>query len=137
MKMEVKFLRVKDNTIKLQRLCQIIQGHFRKGEAVLITVPSDDVANYVDQLLWRMPAEGFMPHGIAHGPTKDLIAITKTSNNVNQAKIVFNLRSEAISHLENISTAYELLDQTSPEKEEASRQRMTAYQARSLPISEI
>ncbi len=135
--LKVIFIDVADNATKLQRLCAIVEKHFSKKEHVLILAPSDDAANYIDQLLWRMPEESFIPHVIAKSPTKELIAISTQKSNHNQAQIIINLCTEIPPHEASVHLIYELLDRTHPAKEELARQRLAAYQTAGAKIEEL
>lgn len=134
---KVIFINVSDNTSKLQRLCSIVDDHFSKRERILILAPSDDAANYIDQLLWRLPEDSFIPHIIAKGPTKELVAITTQKSNVNQAPIVINLCPEVPALDAAVHLVYELLDRTHPTKEELSRKRLATYQGAGATVEEI
>lgn len=125
---KVHFLRVTDATAKLNAICQITHKHFNKGEAILIVVPSQEAAVYIDQLLWRQPGDSFMPHAIANTPTRELVAITTSAINVNQAKVLFNLCPDIPSTLTEYSIVYDLMDLSHPAKEQLSLSRQSAYQ---------
>lgn len=133
---QITFLRAADNAAKLRHICETVAKHFYQQEAILIAVGSNEVATYVDQLLWRLPEEGFIPHAIANAPTKERIVITTEQNNLNQASIVFNLRAQAISGIHAFHEIYDLLDLTHPDKERASRQRQAAYRAAGCKVIE-
>lgn len=123
----VCFLRVTDNISKLQKLQVAIQSHFLKNDKILITVPSNEAASYIDQLLWRIPDESFLPHAIINYPSKEHIAITTTYSNVNQASILINLLPTLHPNPIRVTLIYELLDMTSKEKDVISRQKQFSY----------
>ena len=81
----VVFIPIKDNNDKLAKLTTILQSHFEKGEAVHVLAPNPQVIEFVDQLLWRLPAHSFLPHSTSN---KELITIGDTPND---ATILFNL----------------------------------------------
>lgn len=133
---KIFFLRVVDNTAKLQRLCHIVQDVFLSKENLLIIVPSDEVAAYIDQLLWRLPEESFLPHVIANGPIKERVVITTAASNLNQADTLLNLCPTIPANAKDFQTIYELLDLTHPTKEDLSRKRIEAYQAAGSQVIE-
>lgn len=133
---KVIFLRVQDNTAKLQKIREMSQKHFLAKENMMIAVPSNEAAAYIDQLLWRLPEESFLPHAIVNGITEEKIALATSTQNVNKAKVILNLRNEAIENTDDFAVVYELLDLTHPDKERASRQRQAAYQAKNIPFEE-
>jgi DNA polymerase-3 subunit chi len=125
----VRFLTVTDNASKLQQLCAVVNEHFAKGDSMLIAVPTPEAAAYLDQLLWKMPEESFMPHSICNNPTQDRVVITTAAGNINQAKILLNLLPSIHPNSQMFACIYELYDQTSPEKEELSRKKQAHYSA--------
>lgn len=128
-KPKIIFIQVKDNAAKLNKICATVQKHFELKESILITVPSAEAAVYIDQLLWRLPEESFLPHAVVHSPSQEMVAITTATANINQAKILLNLRSEAISFASEFLRIYELFDLTHFEKERLSLQRQAVYQS--------
>ena len=121
------FLRVKDNASKLHQICTTIHHHFVKRERVLVAVPSHEAAIYIDQLLWKLPEESFLPHSIGNFPTQEPIAITTEKTNINGAEVVFNLTPGLCSQVELFKTVYELYDLTSKEKEALSKKKHDEY----------
>lgn len=132
----IVFLRVTDNGSKTARICAIVQQHFEHGDRVLITVTNDEVAGYVDQLLWKLPEESFLPHQIVRGPSEERIAITTGKENYNKAKVLLNLCPEASPISSQFEMVYELLDETHPDKLRMSQQRQKDYQASGYNIQE-
>lgn len=133
----VCFIRVTDNTSKLQKLCAVIHEHFIKKDKVLIVVSSIEAAKYIDQLLWRMPEESFVPHAIAKGTTKEHIAITTNLSNINGASVLVNLLPNVHPSPGPVDLIYELLDLTSKEKEEISRNKQETYRNAGHIVEEI
>jgi DNA polymerase-3 subunit chi len=124
---KVHFLRVSNTAIKLDAICYIAHKHFNQKEALLIAVPSQEAALYIDQLLWRQPSDSFLPHIFSNIHTQELIAITSTATNVNDAKVIFNLCPEIPINLAEYSKIYDLFDLTHPSKEQLSINRQLAY----------
>lgn len=130
----VTLLKVSDNQAKLQRICETIRQHFESGNAVIVFVPNQDAAKYVDELLWRMPEESFIPHAISNTSSKDPIVITTEPKNLNQAKIMLNL-CPGISPLSgDFQSVYDLIDETHPSKVELSAQRLAAYKSNGFSV---
>lgn len=127
---QVYFLHVADNAAKLKKLCAAVHSHFIKRDKILIFVPSSEAASYIDQLLWKMPEESFIPHAIANGPTKEQIAITTSLSNINQATTLINLTGAMHPNPGPADTIYELYDSTSKEKEELSRIKQNDYRCK-------
>lgn len=127
-KPNVIFFPVKDNQSKLTLITETIQKHFVLKQPVLISVPSFEAAQYVDQLLWKMPEESFIPHVITDFPSKEFIVITTKPENLNKAKILFNLCPRINPTFKDFEVVYELMDETHPSKLELSIQRQKDYQ---------
>lgn len=127
MKTDIVFLKVIDSKSKLVRLCECIQEHFVKGDKILLSVANQESARYLDELLWRLPQEGFLPHSISTQPTEEQIVITLSHANLNHAQIVFNLRQEAIADFASYACVYELFDESHPDKLQQSLLRQASY----------
>ncbi|MBA3957454.1 MAG: DNA polymerase III subunit chi [Parachlamydiaceae bacterium] len=137
MKPTIYFLNIPDNASKLTRLCATVQKHFEQGQKVLIQVANDEAAIYIDQLLWRLPEEGFLPHQIAKKATNETIAISTTANNWNNANILINLCPDMSQMCERFEMVYELNDTTHPEKLRLSLKRQNDYKASGYTVEEI
>jgi len=131
------FLNVADNATKLKKLCETVRGHFSAKEKILIAVSSDEAASYIDQLLWRMPEESFMPHITSEKKSNEHIVITKSNENINGANVYINLRAEIPASMTGYHLIYDLLDLTHPTKADQSRKRQDAYQTSGYTFTEI
>jgi DNA polymerase-3 subunit chi len=101
----------------------------------LIAVPNFQAAQYIDNLLWRIPEESFIPHIIADAPTAEWIAITmQDQQNVNQAARLLNLCSTPSALYQQVEEVYDLYDETHPQKKDLSQQRLRLYQAKGLLV---
>ncbi len=138
----ISILRVMDNRSKLNQIIDVVHTHFFKGDGVLIMVPNETAASYIDNLLWQTPAESFLPHAIirAHEEEKlekitlkEMIAITTLEENINQATVLINLLPTAPLHLDTFHLIYDLLDHTHPDKTELSLKRHAVYAIHKLP----
>ncbi|MBX7065907.1 MAG: DNA polymerase III subunit chi [Parachlamydiales bacterium] len=123
----VIFFQVNENGNKLKKILETAQLHFVKKEPILFFVEEEKSEKFVDELLWKQPAASFLPHVASDGPTNDFVAITKSKNNVNQAKIAFNLCPTALLLNETFKIIYEFEDLTAPVKKNLSSQRFDAY----------
>jgi DNA polymerase IIIc chi subunit len=94
----IHLLQVKNKQIKLGKIVKIAALYFEKREPLLLKVPSREAADYLDLLLWRYPKESFIPHVVQDQPTRDLIVITSSSKNPNEARSIFNLTPEPIEN---------------------------------------
>jgi DNA polymerase III subunit chi len=134
---KVCLFRVPDIAAKLSCICMTAQKHFEQKMPLLLILPTNEAAAYIDELLWRQPEEGFLPHVIANGPTKELIAISTAEANVNNATSIFNLRPDITDFISEFDLIYDLIDLTHPLKAEQSRSRIDKYRSKSFFIEEI
>lgn len=132
----VIFLKVMDNAMKAKRLSDAVNYYFLQQVSILLLVPNDQAAQYVDQLLWRLPENSFLPHQITQETTNELIAISTAQSNLNHAQTLINLCPTACSIADQFITIIELLDHTSVEKLQLSQQRQAAYRSLGYAIQE-
>ena len=123
----ITFLKVATNQEKLVTITKIVERHFDLAQNILISTPNDQVSNYIDQLLWRLSEESFVPHTIATTSCQDAVIITSTSENLNQATVLINLCPTSHPSFNDFSIVYELYDLTHPEKEASSKARHESY----------
>jgi DNA polymerase IIIc chi subunit len=124
---QIIFIPVKDNEAKLQAICLTVERHYLSKQRMLLAVSSDAAATYLDNLLWRLPETGMLPHRILNRPHQEAIAITTTSENLNGAEILFNLRIDIHPAFKQLNVVYELFDETSAEKKNQSLQHKAFY----------
>lgn len=125
---QVTFHLVKSNAAKLKAISDIVGEAFAAGKKMLIIAPSAEAAAYIDQLLWRMPEESFVPHVIASKavPNRVVIAVNPAQN-LNQADVLLNLSPSVSSISDQFAEVHELFDETDPVKAEQSAQRKKYY----------
>ncbi len=126
----IVFLCVADNAAKSTRICKMARHYFEQGQRILITASSNEAAQYIDLLLWRLPEEGFIPHVISDQSAEAAIVITTTQMNLNKASILLNLCPEVSPMYAQFAKVYELWDETHPDKRRLSEERRMAYQTR-------
>ncbi|NGX62732.1 MAG: DNA polymerase III subunit chi [Candidatus Anoxychlamydiales bacterium] len=133
-KNKVLFFQIKDIKIKLIRIIQTAMHHFEKKENFLIRVADEASLKFVDELLWRQPQEGFLPHSISEEKCEDYIVITKSKENLNNAHFLFNLSQEIIDLDTSYKIIYDFDDFTSLKKQEKSKKRFEIYRQANLRI---
>jgi DNA polymerase-3 subunit chi len=126
---KIIFLKVVTNQEKLLHLTKTIQRHFDMGEKISILCPSLKVAEYIDELLWRMPEDSFIPHKTLSAPSSEHVAITCQGENFNNAQILINLCKDIPAQPLQFQVVYDLFDQTDAAKEDLSRARFSSYGA--------
>lgn len=123
----VVFFQVRDNGTKLKRIAETALAHFEKKEPFLILVEDERSQQFVDELLWKLPETSFLPHLATDETTTDRIAICKSKNNVNGARIAFNLCPTPLLIEGPFRIIYEFEDLSSPNKKNLSSLRFDAY----------
>ncbi len=123
----VIFFQVQNPSAKLKFLCESVQSHFEKKDLFLILAEDAKAQEFTDIFLWKTPPSSFLPHVATDEKTEAFVAITKTKNNVNQARVAFNLCSTPLLIQTPFRIIYEFEDLTSPSKNRLSSLRFNAY----------
>lgn len=131
---EVSFLQVKTAEQKLFHVVQKAELHFRKKDYFLIFVEDEKIEQFVDDLLWKLPLESFLPHKILENFEKIPVGITRTKKNFNEAKIAFNLCPTPLL-LPGFRKIYEFEDLSSPTKQKLSSLRFSSYRQASYLLT--
>src|ERR1700738_1610370 len=111
----VTFLKVSNSQEKIKAICSTVEQHFLKGETILLLAPTEEAANYLDQLLWRIPEAGFLPHAVVREKSQERIAIVTVEENFNQATVLISLLPQVSFLWQQFTDVYELLDGTQPD----------------------
>jgi DNA polymerase IIIc chi subunit len=122
----VILFQVRDALSKRSRLIETAQAQFAQKERLLILVEDDKALTYVDELLWKLPEESFLPHAIQETECQDWIALSKGKKNVNSARVAFNLCPTPLL-LEGFRLIFDFEDLSSPNKKMFSQLRFDAY----------
>jgi DNA polymerase-3 subunit chi len=122
----VVFFIVKDVNAKLRKIATVAQEYLEKKEPLLILVPDKAALEFVDELLWKLPEEGFLPH-----PTK----LLQIDTEARETTALFNLKATAYLDKPYAHTIFEFEDYTSTEKLQLSKQRYAAYRDAHYAIS--
>lgn len=126
---KILFFKVATNTEKLQKIVDISQSHYENKIPLTILVPNENVLEYIDELLWKVPATSFLPHG-DEGQT---ISIKAFSKELPLQKHIFNLCPFEIIPT-SFKKIYELEDTTSSAKQALFQKKIKSYQEQKFPI---
>lgn len=125
--MNITFFEVATPQQKKECISALAREYALKGKHIQFIVEDDNVAKFVDQLLWSFPPESFLPHSLKRIPSIEKIAIfTKNDPKWNNADVTFNLLSTPLES--GTSEVLELFDKTDPVKEAASQHKLKHYQ---------
>ena len=132
----VIFFQVNNDQEKRHKIVQMAQEYFDKKEPLLIHLPHEKALDYVDLLLWRSPKESFLPHVIKDQPCNDLIVLTTSTENPNQARSIFNLNPKPFN-INNLSfhRIYEFEDLASVEKNKSAQTRYKYYKEQGYSVN--
>ncbi len=129
------FYEVAQNSAKIALICQKAVEAFTLEKKLLITAPSLEAAQYVDDLLWRFSEESFIPHVITDHPTAEWVAITLQNHlNINGAVRLLNLCPTPPPLFQEVNEIYEFYDKTDGQKAELSQRRYQFYEAKKLDL---
>lgn len=135
---QVFFFKVKHNQEKLKTLCEITQKHFEQKQPILIAVPNQESAEYLDKLLWKMPEISFVPHQIVNTPSSEKVVIAiSCQENFNLAQVLLNLCPDISPIWNAFALIYELDDETDPLKKELSNKKKLAYKNFGQTLTDI
>jgi len=131
----VTFFQVCDDQQKRNKIIGLAQEYFEKNEPLVIRLPHEKALEYVDILLWRSPQESFLPHAIKDESCKDLIVLTTSEENPNEARSILNLCPKPVAN-KNLSFTriYELEDLASSHKNNAAQQRYKNYKEQGFSV---
>jgi DNA polymerase-3 subunit chi len=122
----ITFIKVHDNKQKLAAICNLVFKYFMEGEKISILTASSEAAHYIDELLYNMQQESFLPHSIETNASKERIVITTEPKNFNGASVLINLAPELHPFCKEFAAVFDLYDCTHPTKEELSKKRLAA-----------
>ncbi len=134
LKNKVIFFQIKDVKSKLIKIIQVAMNHFEKKENLIIQVQDEASLRFVDELLWKLPKESFLPHVTLDTKCNDFIVITKSKENLNNASFMFNLCQDLIELDKSYKIIYDFDDHTSVIKQKKSQKRYDLYRQLGLTI---
>ncbi len=103
---------------------------------VFILCPDEDFMRQLDEILWTIRPEAFLPHAIASDNTasnaKHPILLATHINRDNQAAVLVNGGLEVPPELEGFSHIVDFVDAWDEDLKQASRERFKTYRQLSL-----
>ena len=134
-KAQVIFVQVKDNPSKLMKICEVALIHFERKDPLFFLTSDIKAQEFIDALLWRLPEDGFLPHGTDLGPKREIITLCHEKTKIVGTSSVFNLCPEALLAKGPLKLIYELEDSTTPEKKMSSEHKYHSYRDSGHPIA--
>ena len=133
--MQVVFLSVSRPFEKLKAIVHTAHNHFLNHTHLLIRCKNDAITSFLDEQLWLVPKNSFLPHIVCNDATKELIALTTSQENINQAHSIFNLTKRPLETLDSyITKIYEFDESSSNEEVEHTKQLYEHYKQQGYRI---
>ena len=108
--------------------CKLAEQHWQSGNRVLIQTDSADESHSIDELLWSLRSDSFIPHGIASLEPDDKqqpILISHQKINDNNFQCIINVSSRPADLNTDVSIE-EILNQNETRKQ-SGRQNYKVY----------
>jgi DNA polymerase-3 subunit chi len=138
MNQKIFYTSLKTPAEKVRFLIKIASEHFQKNQKIIIYTADHKTAEFVDNLLWSEPKEGFLPHFISQTLIDECIVITCEKTNLNQAKFALNLSMDPLDLVTlKLTTVLEIEDRSSPEKLQVFKKKLHYYQKNNFQIVTI
>ena len=138
MNTKIFYTSLKTPTEKIRFLVKVAHSYFQKNQRLIIFTNDAKTAEFVDQILWSEPKDGFLPHFISQTLLEECIVITYEKSNLNQAKVALNLTNEPIDNTNmNLQSIIEIEDTSTKEKYITFKNKLNHYQKRNLSIVSI
>lgn len=138
MSKKIFYISLKTPSEKVRFLVKLAQDHYQKNKKLLILTADTKTTEYVDNLLWAEPKEGFLPHFASQTLLDECIVISAEKANLNQAKAALNLTAEPINpHEMKLSSIIEIEDTSTPTKTQIFKKKLSYYQKAGIPIVTI
>jgi DNA polymerase IIIc chi subunit len=120
-----------------RRLFEIVEQAYNRHERVLIFVQDEQRAAAIDRTLWIIKQEAFIPHKIFIQRESDPsvpIGIVTTEINPIEAPILIADGHCSLDFACGFSQVHEFVNRTSPQMQEACRDRYRAYRDRRINV---
>ena len=115
--------------------CKLSAKALEQGLRVLVLAPDESEAARMDQMLWRIPATGFLPHCRARDPLADVtpVIVDHDPGELTHDQVLLNLGSERPVFFSRFQRLIEIV--TGDEADRlAARERFRFYRDRGYEI---
>ena len=121
-------------------LFEIAERAYNAHEKALVFTQSEERAVALDRTLWILKQEAFIPHKIFPGNEPDSavpVAIVTAEINPIDARILIVDGHCSLEFALTFDSVHEFVNRTSPELQEACRERFRSYRARQIPVEHL
>jgi len=123
-----------------RKIFQIVEDAYSQRLPVLIYTSSGERADAIDRFLWILRQESFIPHKIFLREEPDAsvdIAIVTGEINPVDARILIADGHCGLEFACAFDTVHEFVNRSSPEMQEACRERFRAYREKKVPLQHL
>lgn len=120
-----------------RKLFEIVESAYKRQEKVLVYASTEMRANEIDRTLWIHKQESFIPHKICQPnepePTVPVAIVTEEINPLGAGILVADGHC-SIDFACDFNSIHEFVDRSSPEIQQACRERYRTYRERALSV---
>ena len=110
---QVDFYVLKTPSLDARKLaCRLAMMAWERGHHITLITDSESLARDMDDLLWELPADRFLPHGLDTEPEGKAAPVTITTMpRVNAGDVMINLSLQAIPEPLRFNRLLEIVSQ--------------------------
>ena len=130
---QVDFYILQTPSLDSHRLaCRLALMAWERGHAAQVLAADKEQAQAFDDLLWRSPAERFVPHALAGTPEAMAAPVTiTTADALAGGSLLINISRSPVTDPERFERVFEIVPHQ-PEDREASREKFRYYRSQGL-----
>ena len=128
---KVSFYKINNDSIPLGLVCELVQKAYCSSHQVLCQVPSQQVANSLDSLLWTHNPASFIPHGV--GSKNIPVAISTDPFPGDHYQLLINLCHEIPEWFSRFERIIEIVN-SDKSYQDSKRENFQFYKDRGYPL---
>jgi DNA polymerase IIIc chi subunit len=120
-----------------RRVFEIVEDAYSRREKVVVFAGSEGRAAEIDRFLWILRQDSFIPHLVLHGHENSVsvpVAIVTTEWNPYKSCVLIADGRCSLEFSAGFGMIHEFVDRSSPEAQEACRDRFRAYRDKKIPV---
>lgn len=120
-------------TNRLQTACRLSAKAVKQGLRVMILTPDAETSRQLDEMLWRYPPTGFIPHCHASDPVAEVtpVIIAEAGEALPHDEVLLNLKNDSPPFFSRFQRLVEIVDKG---EEKEARERYRFYRDRGYEI---